>query len=78
MGGQCHIHEIAKHTTVEDLVNFHIYCQEFAMRKCAESSAKNQLSIETITFVIDADGWNLQVRDPIPFKRLQIAVPNDT
>ncbi len=57
--GNCNVAEICKETTVEKMLDHHIWQQERLMRKLAEQSAKTGYNVETVTAVFDASGWRI-------------------
>ena len=58
--GHCHIHNLVpKHTTVEQLNKYHVWCNEKYAEQLAKNSQDLGLNIETFCLVVDAKGWHI-------------------
>lgn len=55
--GHARIAALLEHTSMENLVRFHVYENERASILCAEQSEKLAREIETVVYILDVDKW---------------------
>ncbi len=59
--GNCDVAKVLEHTTLDALLNLHLWQQEYAMRQCAVQGERTGYSVETVVAVFDATDWSMKL-----------------
>lgn len=66
--------ELLKVTTTEQMLAYHVWQQEFAMRELGRQTKRLGRTIETVVAVIDASGWTLSLATRTAYGYLKGAI----
>lgn len=59
--GNCDVAKVLEHTTLDGLLNLHLWQQEYSLRQCALQGARTGHAVETIVAVFDATDWAMKL-----------------